>query len=89
MRSLRTCIRPICKSVLRISTARASHWKTRANAAAYDARALLGQLDIIYNFGQGMIDDKDIEISESHISIPGFNKKLSFRKDERFKDMLD
>ncbi|MEH6688127.1 MAG: beta-ketoacyl synthase [Halopseudomonas sabulinigri] len=63
--------------------------QTRANAAAYDARALLGQLDIIYNFGQGMIDDKDIEISESHISIPGFNKKLSFRKDERFKDMLD
>ncbi|MEH6491682.1 beta-ketoacyl synthase [Halopseudomonas sp.] len=63
--------------------------QTRANAAAYDARALKGQLDIIYNFGQGMIDEQGIEISDAHISIPGFSKKLTFRKDERFKDMLD
>ena len=63
--------------------------QTRANAAAYDERALKGQLDIIYNFGQGMIDEQGIEISDAHISIPGFSKKLTFRKDERFKDMLD
>ncbi|MEH6563731.1 MAG: beta-ketoacyl synthase [Halopseudomonas sp.] len=63
--------------------------QTRANAAAYDARALKGQLDIIYNFGQGMIDEQGIEICDAHISIPGFSKKLTFRKDDRFKDMLD
>ena len=68
---------------------RARREQTRANAAAYEQRALKGQLDIIYNFGQGMIDEHEIVISDTDISIPGFSKKLSFRKDERFKDMLD
>ena len=36
---------------------------TRAAAQAYDAQALLGQLGIIYNFGNDLIDDQQISIS--------------------------
>ncbi len=61
---------------------------TRANAQAYDQRALNGQLDIIYNFGQDMIEDQAIEISAEQMRIPGFSQPLVFKKDERFKDML-
>ncbi|WP_339650982.1 beta-ketoacyl synthase [Halopseudomonas pelagia] len=62
--------------------------QTRSAAQAYDQRALKGQLDIIYNFGQNMIDDKHIEITRDHIRVPGFNKPLVFRKDDRFGDMI-
>ena len=63
--------------------------QTRAAAEAYNQRALKGQLDIIYNFGQNMIDESAIQISDAQIQVPGFNKALTFRTDERFKDMLD
>ena len=62
--------------------------QTRANAQAYDQRALNGQLDIIYNFGQDMIEDQAIEITDEHMRIPGFSQLLTYKKDERFKDML-
>lgn len=62
--------------------------QTRANAQAYDQRALNGQLDIIYNFGQDMIEDQAIEITDEHLRIPGFSQLLTYKKDERFKDML-
>ncbi|MAB42092.1 MAG: beta-ketoacyl synthase [Pseudomonadales bacterium] len=63
--------------------------QTRAAAEAYNQRALKGQLDIIYNFGQNMIDESALSISDAQIQVPGFNKALTFRTDERFKDMLD
>ncbi|MFA5677202.1 MAG: beta-ketoacyl synthase [Pseudomonas sp.] len=63
--------------------------ETRKVAAAYEERALLGQLDVIYNFGNNMIDDGDIQISPDQISVPGFTQPLVFNKDERFSDMLD
>lgn len=62
--------------------------QTRASAEAYNQRALNGQLDIIYNFGQDMIEDQAIEITAEQMRIPGFSQPLVFRKDERFKDML-
>ncbi|WP_276488159.1 beta-ketoacyl synthase [Ectopseudomonas mendocina] len=62
---------------------------TRAAAAAYDQQALLGKLDIIYNFGKDMIDDQAISISTEEIKVPGFAQPLVFRKDTRYSDMLD
>ena len=61
---------------------------TRVAAQEYDRRALKGQLDVIYNFGENMIDDSQIQISGSEMRIPGFSQSLVFRKDDRFKDML-
>lgn len=62
---------------------------TRAAAAAYDQQALLGQLDIIYNFGNDMIDDQAIAISREAVKVPGFDQPLLFKQDERYRDMLD
>lgn len=62
---------------------------TRHAAQTYDARALLGDLGIIYNFGNDLIDDQQIEISAEQIKVPGFAQPLLFKKDERYGDMLD
>ena len=61
----------------------------RAAALAYEQQALKGRLDVIYNFGQDMIDDHQIEMSLEQMTIPGFDQPLVFRKDDRFTDMLD
>lgn len=62
---------------------------TRKAAQAYDAQALLGDLGIIYNFGNDLIDDQQIEINCEQIKVPGFAQPLVFKKDERYGDMLD
>lgn len=62
---------------------------TRAAAAAYDQLALQGKLDIIYNFGNDMIDDQAISITTEEVKVPGFDQPLVFRKDTRYSDMLD
>ncbi|MCU1718512.1 beta-ketoacyl synthase [Pseudomonas sp. 5P_3.1_Bac2] len=62
---------------------------TRSAAQAYDELALKGQLEIIYNFGNDMIDDKQIEISAEQIKVPGFAQPLQFASDARYRDMLD
>ncbi|WP_028626770.1 beta-ketoacyl synthase [Metapseudomonas resinovorans] len=63
--------------------------QTRANAEEYDRRARLGEFDIIYNFGNDLIDEQQIELSPEGIQVPGFAQTLRYRKDERFADMLD
>ncbi|MNN83311.1 hypothetical protein D3C81_2003380 [compost metagenome] len=63
--------------------------QTRANAEEYDRRARLGEFDIIYNFGNDLIDEQLIELSDQGIQVPGFAKPLLYKKDERFADMLD
>lgn len=62
---------------------------TRAAARAYDERALHGQFDIIYNFGNDLIDEQAIELNADGIKVPGFAQPLVYAKDERFSDMLD
>ncbi|MGG2395371.1 beta-ketoacyl synthase [Pseudomonas sp. SH1-B] len=62
---------------------------TRTAAAAYDQQALQGKLDIIYNFGNDMIDDQAISITRDEVKVPGFDQPLVFKKDERYSDMLD
>lgn len=62
---------------------------TRAAARDYDARALMGELDIIYNFGNDLIDDRELEVSPEGVKVPGFARPLLYARDERFSDMLD
>ncbi|WP_165674491.1 beta-ketoacyl synthase [Metapseudomonas otitidis] len=62
---------------------------TRAAACDYDARALMGELDIIYNFGNDLIDDRELEVSPDGVKVPGFARPLLYARDERFSDMLD
>lgn len=61
---------------------------TRAAASQYDQQALLGQFDILYNFGHGLIDDQQLQFSAEGIRVPGFAQPLLYKKDERYSDML-
>ncbi|QKE65440.1 beta-ketoacyl synthase [Aquipseudomonas campi] len=61
---------------------------TRAAASQYDQQALLGQLDILYNFGHDLIDDQELQFSAEGIQVPGFAQPLLYKKDERYSDML-
>jgi acetoacetyl-[acyl-carrier protein] synthase len=63
--------------------------ETRAAANTYDQQALRGQFEIIYNFGQNLINDEQIDISEAQIQVPGFSQPLVYKKDSRYLDMLD
>ncbi|MGV8242139.1 hypothetical protein ACV331_36590, partial [Pseudomonas aeruginosa] len=51
--------------------------------------ALQGDLEIIYNFGQDLIDEHAIEVSAEQVTVPGFSQPLVYKKDARFSDMLD
>lgn len=62
---------------------------TRVAASAYDQQALLGQFDILYHFGQDMIDDQQLRFDAEGIQVPGFAQPLLYRKDDRYSDMLD
>jgi len=62
---------------------------TRAAARQYDEAATQGRFDIIYNFGNDMIDEQAIEISDQGIQVPGFSQTIAYKKDQRFSDMLD
>ncbi len=63
--------------------------QTRAAALQYDEQATQGQLQIIYNFGNDLIDDRQIEISQERIKVPGFAQPLVFKTDDRYADMRD
>ncbi|GGK04155.1 beta-ketoacyl synthase [Pseudomonas matsuisoli] len=62
--------------------------ETRTAAAAYDEKALKGQLDVIYNFGEGLIDDSELALNERQVNVPGFAHPLVYKADTRFDDMI-
>ena len=55
---------------------------------AYRQKADLGQFDIIYKFGDGLIDDSLIEISQESIVIPTFKYAIELPKTNPFEDMV-
>ncbi|MEY8262814.1 MAG: hypothetical protein RPR98_01315, partial [Bermanella sp.] len=64
------------------------HRVTVETAQQYEQDALHGNYQVIYNFGSGMIDDKEMVISQSGISIPGFDHDLLYQASSRYNDML-
>ena len=70
-----------------------SEWQERqqavaAKARAYDKAAIGGDFQVIYNFGQGMIDEAELGVSDKGIQVPGFEQFLSYESDNRFGDMV-
>jgi len=53
----------------------------------YQERADKGQFDLIYRFGVGLVDENEIELEQSHISIPGFEHKIDLPNKNPFADM--
>ena len=61
---------------------------TRAHAAAYDAKACQGDWDTIYRFGQGLIDESELEMTQSAVKVPGFENAIELPKDSIYADMI-
>src|SRR5690554_371833 len=62
--------------------------QVRAKAADYDEAALRGQFDTIYHFGEGLINESQIDINKQALSLPGFAQKIDLDFNNRFSDMV-
>ena len=60
----------------------------RAVAQAYDQQALNGELNVIYHFGEGLIDEQGIEINQSQLNIPEFVGSINLKFENKYADMV-
>lgn len=61
----------------------------RAAAHDYDQQAINGDLNVIYNFGAGIIEDHEISISDSLVAIDGFDHPINLNFENPYTDMTD
>ncbi|GAA5316604.1 MAG: beta-ketoacyl-ACP synthase FabY [Candidatus Pelagadaptatus aseana] len=61
---------------------------THQAASNYDQAATRGDYQIVYRFGEGMIDENALEITQNGISVPGFAKALCYGTNDRYADMI-
>ncbi|MYM62318.1 beta-ketoacyl synthase [Pseudomaricurvus sp. HS19] len=59
-----------------------------ARAEAYEQRALHGQFDVIYSFGEKLMDDSQLGITDATLSVPGWDHAIEYPKDTRYQDMV-
>ncbi|RZM17873.1 MAG: hypothetical protein EOO88_42195 [Pedobacter sp.] len=62
---------------------------TVATAVVYDKQAQIGNFDTIYQFGQGLINENEIVISKSQVTLPGFAQPIDLHTTSRFADMCN
>lgn len=60
----------------------------RNQAGAYDQAAMQGRFDTIYKFGQDMIDESQIKLSDKEITIPGFGNPVDLDLPNNYEDMM-
>lgn len=60
-----------------------------SNAEKYDRLALTGNFNTIYHFGKNLIDESQIKISQSQVTLPGFAHAIDLQLVNRFADMTD
>jgi acetoacetyl-[acyl-carrier protein] synthase len=60
---------------------------TRAAASDYAARADAAQLDVIYRFGEPLIEEAGVTISTKGVHIPGFARDVIFDLENPWQDM--
>jgi acetoacetyl-[acyl-carrier protein] synthase len=60
---------------------------TRNNAEAYANRADAAELDVVYRFGEALVDEDKVEITKEGISIPGYAQEVTFDLENPFSDM--
>lgn len=60
----------------------------REKAKEYDRKACQGDLNVLYNFGSGIIEDHEIVVDETGIQIGAFSNKISLNFDNPFSDMV-
>ena len=60
---------------------------TQKAAADYAVRADSAELDVIYRFGEALIDEQGLNITKQGISIPGFAREIEFDLTNPWQDM--
>jgi acetoacetyl-[acyl-carrier protein] synthase len=60
----------------------------RAKALSYDHEALQGRFEVIYNFGEQLINEQEIGLDRQQIVLPGLVNPVRFATDNRYGDML-
>ena len=60
---------------------------TRNNAEAYANRADAAELDVVYRFGEALVDEDKVEITKEGISIPGYAQEVAFDLENPYSDM--
>ncbi len=60
-----------------------------ADAEAYNQAALKGQFETIYQFGEGLIDEAQITITQENLSLPGFAQAIDLTFSNPYGDMMD
>ncbi|PAJ74507.1 beta-ketoacyl synthase [Pseudoalteromonas sp. NBT06-2] len=55
---------------------------------AYKKQINNGQYDLIYKFGEGLIDENEINITETEMTLPGFANPIELSQTNPFKDMV-
>jgi acetoacetyl-[acyl-carrier protein] synthase len=61
--------------------------KTRAEATKYAAQADAAELNVIYRFGEALVDEAAVQLSETGILIPGFEREIQFNLENSWQDM--
>ena len=59
-----------------------------AAASAYDEHCWSGDMQTVYKFGAGMINDEDVTINEHRLSIAGFEESVDLDLENPFNDMV-
>ena len=55
-------------------------------ALDYDAAATRGDAETIYQYGQGVLDGADLQISDGEITVPGYHQPISLATTNPFSD---
>jgi acetoacetyl-[acyl-carrier protein] synthase len=62
--------------------------EVQAAQLRYQQQADHGLFEVIYRFGEGMIDDNDIVLTQSSMKIPGFEHQIDLPQHNPFGDMV-
>ena len=63
--------------------------QVKERAMEYDQQALHGQFNVIYNFGENLIDEAELKITSCGVSVPGLENSIEYRCNDRYRDMRD
>ncbi len=61
--------------------------QTRKSVEDYANSSDHGQVDVIYRFGESMIDERGIQISCDRLHVPGYEHDVVFDKANPWEDM--
>lgn len=77
----------------RYGAARVAAWRerradTRAAACAYDEACCRGPMEPIYNFGDTLIDEDRISLTQDRLTLPGIDNPVDLKLPNRYPDMV-